>query len=54
MKDELELKRKEVWVLEYKLKPFQVEADKKGWSLKKYMEWVLTKESDKLYKKQKK
>jgi hypothetical protein len=36
-----ELIRKEVWLFEDKIEALQELADKKGWSLKKYMETVL-------------
>jgi len=49
---EKDLVRKEVWLWEDKVAPLQREADKKEWSLKKYMEWVLIKQSERLSNKQ--
>jgi hypothetical protein len=44
---ESELKRKEVWLHPTVTGRLQTLATKKGWSLKQYMEWALTKESSK-------
>jgi hypothetical protein len=41
------LQRKEVWLHITSVGRLQTLATKKGWSLKQYMEWVLTKESSK-------
>lgn len=40
-------KRKEVWLEKSVIEQLQGLADKKKWSLKQYMEWVLIKESGK-------
>lgn len=47
---ESELKRKEVWLHVTVTGRLQALADRKGWSLKQYMEWVLAKESGKAMK----
>jgi len=41
------LKRKEVWLSHTVVGRLETLATKKGWSLKQYMEWVLTKETSK-------
>lgn len=43
--------RKEVWIWENKIEALQKEADRRGWALKKYMEFILVRESEKLQKK---
>ena len=40
-------KRKEVWLTEVEISRLQELADKRKWSLKQYMEMVLSKESRK-------
>lgn len=47
---ETDLKRKEIWLHPTVVGRLQVLADKKQWSLKQYMEWILTKESSKAIK----
>lgn len=47
---ESELKRKEVHLHVTVVGRLQTLADKKGWSLKQYMEWVLMKDSSKTIK----
>ena len=41
-----QLQRKEVWLLPEVINLLQKEANDKKWSLKQYMEFVLTKKSD--------
>lgn len=45
-----ELIRKEVWLWEDRIKRLQEAADKKEWSLKKYMEYILVKEANRIEK----
>jgi len=40
-----DLKRKEVWIDQSVIDRLQSSADKKGWSLKQYMEWILKRAS---------
>lgn len=45
---EVKTKRKEVWLSKPTIERLQIFADRKKWSLKQYMEWVLEKESRKI------
>ena len=47
---EVKAKRKEVWLYKSTIERLQILADRKKWSLKQYMEWVLEKESNKVIK----
>lgn len=42
------LKRKEIWLHPKVMEMLQTLADKKQWSLKQYMEWVLIKDANKV------
>lgn len=45
------LKRKEVWLHPTVVGRLETLATKKQWSLKQYMEWVLSKEASKAFEK---
>ena len=42
--------RKEIRLTENIISHLQVAADSRGWSLKKYMEYVLIKDAERIYK----